>query len=82
LILDEPTGALDPHSRECFYSTLLHLNRQHSVTIIIVTHDSHSIGGYAKTILYLDRKIIFYGPLAEFGNSAAQEHYFGMHKEH
>jgi zinc transport system ATP-binding protein len=97
LVLDEPTGALDPHSRECFYSTLSHLNRQHGVTIIIVSHDSHSIGGCAASILYLDRKVIFHGPLADFEARAAgaggdgfrsrsgdlpQEHYFGLHQRH
>jgi zinc transport system ATP-binding protein len=82
LILDEPTGALDPHSRECFYSTLAHLHSHHGVTIIIVTHDSHSIGDYAASILFLDRKVLFYGPMKSFEADARQEHYFGMHQGH
>jgi zinc transport system ATP-binding protein len=82
LILDEPTGALDPRSRECFYSTLVHLNRQHGVSIIIVTHDVSAIGEYAASILYLDRKVLFHGPLADFEAAAAPEHYFGMHRRH
>jgi zinc transport system ATP-binding protein len=82
LILDEPTGALDPHSRECFYSTLVHLRSHHGVTIIIVTHDSHSIGDYAASILFLDRKVLFHGPMAAFEADARQEHYFGMHQAH
>jgi zinc transport system ATP-binding protein len=82
LILDEPTGALDPHSRECFYSTLEHLHTHHGVTIIIVTHDSHSIGGVATSLLFLDRKVLFHGAIKDFEADAAQEHYFGMHQEH
>jgi zinc transport system ATP-binding protein len=82
LILDEPTGALDPRSRECFYATLAHLNSHHNVTIIIVTHDSHSIGQYAASILFLDRKVLFHGPMAGFEAEARQDHYFGMHGEH
>ncbi|MDR1625101.1 MAG: metal ABC transporter ATP-binding protein [Spirochaetia bacterium] len=82
LILDEPTGALDPRSRECFYSTLLHLNRQHGVSIVIVTHDVHAIGEYAASVLYLDRKVLFHGPLAEFEMDATPQHYFGMHRRH
>jgi zinc transport system ATP-binding protein len=82
LILDEPTGALDPHSRECFYSTLVHLNRQHGVSIIIVTHDVRAIGEYAASILYLDRKVLFHGSPEDFERGAATEHYFGMHQRH
>ncbi|MDR1316568.1 MAG: metal ABC transporter ATP-binding protein [Spirochaetales bacterium] len=82
LILDEPTGALDPHSRECFYSTLVHLNRQHGVGIIIVTHDVSAIGEYAASVLYLDRKVLFHGSPADFEADAAMEHYFGLHQRH
>jgi zinc transport system ATP-binding protein len=82
LVLDEPTGALDPQSRECFYSTLQHLNRQHKVTIIIVTHDSHTLSGYASSLLYLDRKIIFHGKPDSFEEELPRQHYFGVHQRH
>ena len=76
LVLDEPTGALDPQTRECFYTTLMELNRTHRVTIIIVTHDSHSIGQYAKKILFLDRHMLFYGTMQEFHDGPNSQHYF------
>ena len=82
LILDEPTGALDPKSRECFYSTLAHLNLKHGVTVIIVTHDSHSIGEYAGSILYLDRSMIYHGPMKDFDATPSSEHYFGRNHQH
>ena len=81
LVLDEPTGALDPQSRECFYATLQHLNRQHQVTIIIVTHDIHSLEGRASSLVYLDRTIIFHGKPAGF-EEALPQHYFGAHQRH
>ena len=77
LLLDEPTGALDPNSRDCFYETLSHLNERHGITIIIVSHDSHAIGNYIRTILYLDRKVLFYGGIKEFQETSPSEHYFG-----
>ena len=82
LVLDEPTGALDPQSRECFYSTLAHLNQKHAVTIVIVTHDSHTIGDYARTILYLDRRLIYHGPMKEFEEAPSSRHYFGKDHQH
>lgn len=75
LVLDEPTGALDPTSRECFYSTLQEMNEKHNVTIVIVSHDSHEIGNYAKSILFLDRQVLYFGDFDGFSESSVA-HYF------
>jgi ABC-type Mn2+/Zn2+ transport system ATPase subunit len=37
LVLDEPTVALDPQTREVFYSVLEHLHREHKVTVLLVS---------------------------------------------
>jgi len=39
LILDEPTNEIDSLSQDRFIRTLLHLNRSHNATMLIVTHD-------------------------------------------
>ena len=39
LILDEPSNNLDQESKTEFYSTLMHLNEGHGITIIMITHD-------------------------------------------
>ncbi len=39
LILDEPSNNLDYKSRKDFYATLGKLNREHGLTIIMITHD-------------------------------------------
>ncbi len=77
LILDEPTVALDPQSREAFYATLQKLNQEKKVTVFFVSHDVVSIGKYASKILYLDRQIIFYGTFEEFCKSPKMTDYFG-----
>jgi zinc transport system ATP-binding protein len=77
LILDEPTVALDPQSREAFYSTVQKLNREKKVTILLVSHDVGSVGKYASKLLYIDRKVIFYGTFDEFCKSAKMSDYFG-----
>ena len=81
LILDEPTGALDPQSRDNFYNTLKKFNQEENVTVILVTHDSHSFGKYANKILYLDRKVIFFGDFDQFDNAPDEVKYFGNHQE-
>ncbi|MCM8773631.1 MAG: ABC transporter ATP-binding protein [Candidatus Omnitrophica bacterium] len=77
LILDEPTVALDPKIREVFYSTINKINKERSVTVILVSHDIASIGNYASKLLYLDRKLIFYGTFEEFCKSTEMGDYFG-----
>jgi zinc transport system ATP-binding protein len=82
LILDEPTTAIDPVIREQFYQTLHDLNRQCQITILLITHDSSTIGQYASKLLYLDRKVIFYGSFQDFCSSAAMTSYFGEFAQH
>lgn len=82
LILDEPTTALDPDTREGFYGTLRTLNSTHGVTILLVTHDSATVGLYASKLLYLDKRIIFYGSFEEFCRSASMTEVFGPQGQH
>jgi len=68
LILDEPTTALDPQVREKFFALLARAN-QEGMAIVMVTHDTADIGRYARSLLYLDERLIFAGPFAEFCHS-------------
>lgn len=39
LIFDEPTVAVDEESKNEFFNLLVHLNKNHNITIIMVTHE-------------------------------------------
>jgi len=82
LILDEPTTALDPETREKFFHTLRELNLSKRVTIILVTHDIGSIGKYASKLIYLDKRVIFYGSFEDFCSSENMTSYFGEFAQH
>lgn len=82
LILDEPTAALDPETRERFYSMIETINRTRGVTVLLVTHDSGAIGQYASKMLYLDKKILFFGSFEEFCHSPEMSSLFGEHSQH
>jgi len=75
LVLDEPTGALDPSSRDCFYNTILRFNRDSGTTIIMVSHDWHDCENYAKTLAYIDGELKYCGNFQNF-NADARNHYF------
>ncbi len=82
LILDEPTTALDPETRENFYTLLEHLNRERGTTVILVTHDTWSIGKYATRFIYLDKSIIFDGTFDDFCHSPEMTAFFGENAQH
>jgi zinc transport system ATP-binding protein len=82
LILDEPSTALDPQTREHFFTLAERLNKDKKVTLIIITHDTADIGQYAGKLLYLDKRVIFYGGFADFCQSKEMEKYFGPFSQH
>jgi len=82
LILDEPTAALDPETRERFYNLIAEANRSRGVTVLLVTHDAGAIGQHATKMLYLDKRVIFYGGFDEFCRSDDMSTIFGQHSQH
>jgi zinc transport system ATP-binding protein len=82
LVLDEPTAALDPETRDRFYGMIAEINRSRGVTVLLVTHDSGAIGEHASKMLYLDKKILFYGSFDEFCCSPEMSSLFGEHSQH
>ena len=82
LVLDEPTAALDPETRDRFYAMIADINRSRGVTILLVTHDSGAIGKHASKMLYLDKKILFYGSFDQFCCSPEMSSMFGEHSQH
>jgi zinc transport system ATP-binding protein len=82
LILDEPTTALDPETRDSFYETLRDLNSNGGATVLLVTHDSSTVGLYASKLLYLDKRLVFYGTFDEFCRSSNMTEVFGPHSQH
>lgn len=81
LILDEPTTALDPETRDIFYTLTDEINRN-GATVLLVTHDTGMIGKYARNLLYLDKKIIFYGTFKDFCASPDMTGFFGSNSQH
>jgi zinc transport system ATP-binding protein len=82
LIFDEPSTALDPESRESFFSLMEHFNKQHQITIILITHDTSYIGKYANKLLYIDKELVYFGNFASFCQSEKMNSYFGKYEQH
>jgi zinc transport system ATP-binding protein len=82
LILDEPSTALDPQTREIFFDIIDKLNKKRKVAIILITHDTAHIGRHAEKLMYLDKKIVFYGKFSDFCQSEEMMEYFGPFSQH
>jgi zinc transport system ATP-binding protein len=53
LLLDEPTAWLDVHSQKEFYELIDHINTTHWTSIVLVSHDIHTVYSKSDTILCL-----------------------------
>lgn len=77
LLLDEPTTGLDPFVTEDMYKLISHLNKEHGVTIIMVTHDVKSAIQYANKILCMEHDSDFFGTTEEYLKTAAAKRIIG-----
>ena len=82
LFADEPTGSLDSLTGEHVMDLLVSAAREQGTTVILVTHDTWSIGKYANRFLYVDKEVIFNGTLDDFCHSTEMTEMFGVHAQH
>ncbi len=57
LLADEPTGNLDESNSEHIHSLLLELNREFSMTLVVVTHNSQLASFMSRCVTIADGKL-------------------------
>ncbi|MBQ3574754.1 MAG: metal ABC transporter ATP-binding protein [Clostridia bacterium] len=70
LLLDEPVTGLDPATTEEFYGLIRRLNRDHGVSIVMVSHDLRGAMADATKVLEVDKGVHFCGTIAEYKRKA------------
>lgn len=66
LLLDEPTGELDPYSSRQIFSLLTKLNREHGITIVVVEQKIMLLSEFVRDLAVLYRgELKFNGPVRE-----------------
>ena len=66
LILDEPSNNLDTKSKQELYKTIIDLNKNHNITVIMITHDLDHDNLIGNKILSLREDETFFGDTSEF----------------
>lgn len=65
LFLDEPVSGLDPKVAADFYTLTKELNKA-GITIIMVSHDLHTVLDFASHVLHIGKSEIFYGATKDY----------------
>lgn len=69
LLLDEPAAGLDPVVTADLYATILHLCREHGMTVIMVSHDITAAMRLSDRILHLATSLRFLGTTAAYAKT-------------
>lgn len=77
LLLDEPVSGLDPVVTSELYQLIEKLNKEHGVTIIMISHDILSSVKYANVILHMDTSPRFFGPVNEYKETSVFKRMIG-----
>ena len=60
MILDEPTAGLDPQGRDEILDQIERLNRQHGLTILLVSHSMEDVARYVDRIMVMNHGEMVY----------------------
>lgn len=82
VFLDEPTTGVDPKAREEFYRLLDHLNHEHSLTVVLVSHDETAVARTAHRVLAVNRRLVFDGTPKEFEKTGGAHGAYDFHVPH
>ncbi len=66
LLLDEPVAGLDPKVSAQMYSLIERINRDEGITVMMISHDMSAALQYAKHILHIGQRPLFYGTTDEY----------------
>ena len=58
LILDEPTNGIDAENRKMLFKLLNHLNKEHNITVFMITHELSDVEGYFNKLYKLSNNRI------------------------
>ncbi len=62
ILLDEPTTGIDIEGEKKFYELIFHLNKDHKITIIFVSHEINIVYNFSNKVVCLNKDLLCFGP--------------------
>lgn len=77
LFLDEATAGIDMEAERNFYELVQHLNDEHKLTIVMVSHEINMVFDFADQVLCLNRDMVCFGKTKEALTKKVMEQLYG-----
>lgn len=81
VIFDEPVASLDPIATAEFYKLLSHLNKDHGLSVMMVSHDIEEAVKHSNKILHLNHNKVFFGQTKDYIESEIYRRFVEAKKE-
>lgn len=78
LLLDEPISGIDVPGREIFYRTVSELRQRFDLSILMVSHDLAGVTAVSDRIVFLNHRIVCWGPPAKVIANPEVRRTFGL----
>jgi zinc transport system ATP-binding protein len=62
LLLDEAAAGIDIQGAKTFYELIKHVNKEHGVTVIMISHEINMMYHFADNLICLNRDLVCNGP--------------------
>lgn len=72
IFLDEPNAGLDPHSARSMDELIAYLKNELQMSVVMITHDLHTIWNIVDDIIYMDEKKIMIHDNVKFVSEQTQ----------
>jgi zinc transport system ATP-binding protein len=79
LLLDEPTTGVDTPGEQTFYELISEVQRNHKLTVVLVSHDLSMVYRYASWVYALNGVICCEGTPEQVMNAESLRHAYGLH---
>ena len=79
LLLDEPTAGVDMPGEETFYDLIASVQRQHKLTVILVSHDLSMVYSHASRVYALNGVICCEGTPDQVMSAESLKQAYGIH---
>ena len=77
LLLDEPVAGLDPVVTSEMYELIKRINKEHGITVIMISHDMEAALIHSSHILQLGNKQLYFGTTKDYLTSEIGKTYVG-----